>query len=41
MGYSLYSSDNRTLRASVKSYNTASFDTLFSQQKERKIHNDL
>jgi len=41
MGYSSYSVDNRTLNATSFGYSTKSVSQIFTQNVERKIHNDM
>ena len=41
MGYSSYSSESRSIRASTAGYFTKSMDETFVQQKERKAHKDM
>lgn len=41
MGYTSYSVDNRTARAKAAGFATRSRDEIFSQQKERKIHESM
>lgn len=41
MGNTSYDTSSRSLRAESLSYATASVDTIFTQQKERRIHKDM
>lgn len=41
MGYTTYCCDSRTLRASTLGYTSASVDKIFTQQKERRIHESM
>ena len=41
MGYSTYSTNNRSYRAKISGYYTSSVDETFAQQKERKAHESM
>ena len=41
MGYTSYSTNDRLMRAEKLNYSTASTDNIFTQQKERKIHEQM
>lgn len=41
MGYSLYSSNMRSVRASTEGYHTKSADQVFTQTRERKAHESM
>lgn len=41
MGSALYSTDNRSMRATSEGYSTKSVDQIFTQNVERKIHKEM
>lgn len=41
MGYSSYSTSSRSIRSANLGYTTATIDSIFTQQKERKVHPEM